>query len=327
MFAGVREIEDPLSEVIRLLRPRAVVSKGISGAGTWAVRYAAMGSPAFCGMIEGRCRLLVEGEAPVVLEAGDFVLLPETPAITMTSMDAAAPFAALEAPAAPVSALPVAERRHGRPDGPADMRQFGGYFSFAAPDAALLVSLLPRMILVRDVPRLAQLVALIGEEAQRDEFGRALVLERLVEVLLIEALRAVPARTAAPGLARGLADARIAVALRSVHEDPARAWTVATLAHEAALSRSAFFDRFVRTVGVRPMAYVLGWRMAVAKDLLRTGRLPLDEVARRSGYGSAGTFSTAFRRHVGVAPGRFQREGAVAAASVKRWSPTPGTLC
>lgn len=70
---------DPLSEVISLLQPGAVFSKGISGAGKWAVRYAQFGHPSFCAVLEGSCRLMVDGHEPLTLEAGDFVLMPATP--------------------------------------------------------------------------------------------------------------------------------------------------------------------------------------------------------------------------------------------------------
>ena len=169
------------------------------------------------------------------------------------------------------------------------------------------MSLLPRMIHIRSVPRLTQLVSLLGEEVARNEAGRDLVLEHLVDILLIEALRAAPPDAAQPGLLRGLADPRIAAALRQMHDDIERGWTVLELAGEAGMSRSAFFDRFARTVGVRPMEYLHSWRIAVAKSLLRGGKLTLDEVARRTGYGSASTFSTAFSRHVGQSPGKFMR--------------------
>ena len=294
---------DPLSEVVQLLRPRAVFSKAVSGAGRWAVRYSHFGQPGFCAVIEGRCRLAVDDEVPVTLEEGDFVLLPAIPAFTMSGFEPATP-KLLD----PHAVLPATEEvRHGRADGPPDVRLFGGYFAFGSPDTALLVSLLPAMIHVRGVPRLTLLVRLVGEEAGRQEIGRDLVLARLVDILLIEALRAIPSDDLVPGLLRGLADPRIALALRQMHGDAERAWTVSELAREIGMSRSAFFERFARTVGVRPMEYLLAWRMAVAKDLLRSGNIALDEVARRVGYGSASTFSTAFSRHVGQAPGRFMR--------------------
>ena len=145
---------------------------------------------------------------------------------------------------------PTEEVRHGRPDGPADVRLLGGYFVFDSPDAALLVSLLPAMIHVRGIERLSLLVRLVGEEAAEQSVGRDLVLARLVEILLIEALRATREKDAPPGLLRGLADARVAEAIRQMHGDPERSWTVAD-SPEAGMSRSAFFDRFTRTVGLR----------------------------------------------------------------------------
>ena len=95
--------------------------------------------------------------------------------------------------------------------------------------------------------------------------------------------------------------------MRRMHDDPERPWTISELAGAAGMSRSAFFDRFTRAVGLRPMEYLLAWRMAVAKDLLRRDAIALDEVARRVGYSSASTFSTAFSRHVGQPPGRYVR--------------------
>jgi AraC-like DNA-binding protein len=94
-----------------------------------------------------------------------------------------------------------------------------------------------------------------------------------------------------------------------MHGQLSRSWTMAELARTAALSRSAFFDRFTRTVGLPPMEYLLAWRMAVARDLLRRHDLGIAEVAERVGYGSASTFSTAFSRRVGVPPGRYARAG------------------
>lgn len=298
-------MSDPLAQAIGLLRPRAVFSKTISGAGRWAVEYSAFGHPAFSAMIEGSCRLTVAGEEPVVIEAGDFVLLPATPRFGMSSLDPG-PVHRIDARAEP----PQQEVRHGRQGGPPDMRQFGGWFTFGAPDADLLVTLLPRMIHIRAAPRLAQLVQMLGCEVMRDDIGRTLILERLVEILLIEALRATPAQTAQPGLLRGLADTRIAAALRHLHGDITRPWTVPDLAGAAGMSRSAFFERFTRMVGARPMEYLTIWRMAVARDLLRRGGVTLDEVAARVGYSSASTFSTVFSRHTGQPPGRFMKGAA-----------------
>ena len=291
-----------LTDVIALLKPSAVYAKSISGAGTWAVRYPSFGHPSFCVILEGQCRLAVEGHDAVELRAGDFVLLPATPAFVLSGGGRVKPVLM-----DPGRTSRLAEVRHGRRGGKADVRQLGGYFSFESADAALLVSLLPPLLHVRGVERLSTLVHLISDESREARSGRDLVLARLVEVMLIEALRASPGEDASPGLLRGLADARLAAAMRHMHDEPARAWTVEQLARKAALSRSAFFDRFTRAVGIAPMEYLLSWRMALAKDLLRKTDLGLEAVAERVGYGSASTFSTAFSRHVGQPPGRFAR--------------------
>ena len=308
---------DPLSEVIALLRPRAVYSKLISGAGAWAVRYADFGAPSFCTMLEGDCLLAVDGLEPVALAAGDFVLMPATPGFTLSGLEPAVPVR-IDPRLAPA---PEGEIRHGRPDGPPQVRMLGGYFAFDSPDAALLVSLLPALLHLRGMARLSVLVQLVRDESVAARDGRDLVLARLVEVLLIEALRSTPGEGAPPGLLRGLADPRLALALRRMHGDPARPWTVQELAASAALSRSAFFDRFFRAIGVPPMEYLLAWRMALAKDLLARGDVALAEVAERVGYGSASTFSTAFSRHAGQPPGRYARQRRSATSA---WAGTAG---
>ncbi|MTD95644.1 helix-turn-helix domain-containing protein [Hyphomicrobium sp. xq] len=304
-------MDDPLSQVIALLRPRTVFSKVISGAGRWAVRYADFGQPSFCTVLNGSCRLAVDGHETITLEAGDFVLLPKTPGFTMSGFEPATPVR-IDPNAAAVA---TDELRHGTPEGDPDVRLLGGYFVFESPDAGLLVSLLPALVHVRGAQRLSTMVRFVGEETREQRPGRDLILSRLVDVMLVEALRSMQGEAAPPGLLHGLGDARLAVAMRSMHAEPARPWTVEELAKAAAMSRSAFFDRFTRAVGVAPMEYLLAWRMALAKDLLRREDVGIAEVAERVGYGSASTFSTAFSRHVGLPPGQYAREQRAAVAA------------
>jgi AraC-like DNA-binding protein len=297
-------MSDPLSQVIALLQPRTVLSKRISGAGRWGVRYSDFGQPSFCAVLEGSCLLEVDGERAITLQQGDFVLLPATPGFTMSGF---APVKPQRIDSQRAAASSAGEVRHGTRGGRPDVRLLGGFFVFGSPDAELLVSLLPALVHVRGIERLSVLVKLVGEESLERRAGRELVLSRLVEVLLIEALRSISGEDAPAGLLRGLSDARLAPALRQMHGQLARPWTVAQLAKVAALSRSAFFERFTQTLGAAPMAYLLGWRMAVAKGLLRGQALSLAEVAERVGYGSASAFSTAFSRHVGLSPSLYAR--------------------
>jgi len=294
---------DPLADVVGLLRPGVRYTKIVGAAGRWGVRRTETGEPSYCVVLDGACLLTAADMDPIALEPGDFVLIPATYDFSMSSLR---PPPARDFDKPPAQVAP-GEVRHGTRDGPPDVRFLIGHCEFAAPDAALLVSLLPRVVHVRGEARLATLVQLVNDEARAGRPARDVVLARLLEVLLIEALRGAGGTDASPGLVRGLADARLAHALRALHAAPARAWTVADLAREAALSRSTFFERFSRTVGVAPMAYLLTWRMALAQDLLRRGAGCVAEVAERVGYSSASTFTVAFARHVGQPPGRYAR--------------------
>ena len=296
---------DPLAEIVTLLQPGTPHSKIVSGAGRWSVRRVEYGRPFFCVILEGASRLAVDGHEPINLQEGDFVLIPSARAFTMSD---------LEAPTTPEPFDPTkvvvlhGEIRRGRQSGPPDVRLLIGYCEFGSPDAALLVSLLPELVHVRGERRLTTLVQLVREESRELRPARDVILARLLEVLLIEALRSTAGTHASPSLLRGLADGRLASAIRLMHESPTRPWTVAQLAKESALSRSAFFERFSRAVGVAPMEYLLAWRMALAKNLLRRNEAGVAEVATRVGYSSASTFSVAFTRHVGLPPARYARE-------------------
>lgn len=298
---------DPLASVIDLLRPRTLFSKRIGGAGRWGVRYEAYRDPSFCLVLVGSCWLTVEGEAPLRLAAGDFLLLPVTPAFTLTSHREMAKEVLPPGP----DSTGLRELWHGDPDGEAPVRMIGGYFTFDSGNAALLLDLLPATIHIRpDAPgadRLRQVVRLISDEVDGDAPGRDPILERLAEVLLIEALRWRPEGELHSGLLAGLADAQVAVALRRMHGDVAYPWTIAELAREAGMSRASFAERFSRIVGVPPMQYLLRWRMALARDLLRRRPGQLEQVAAAIGYQSASAFSTAFSRHMGMAPSAFAR--------------------
>jgi AraC-like DNA-binding protein len=294
-------VSDPLSEVVRLLRPRAVFANVVSGKGNWAVRYSEYGHPSFCIVLEGSGLLAVDGHQPITISAGDFILLPTTPAFTFSSFK----------PAPPVHMNPndvaggTRELRYGDKKGRPDMRSLGGSFLFDCADPALLVSLLPKVVHVRGSTRLSQIVGMVGEESADAKPGSEFMRARLVELLLVEAMRSASTASAPPGLLRGLSDERLARALKRMHADISRAWTVAQLAKISALSRSTFFERFTRTVGVSPMEYLLAWRMEIAKELLRDDELAVAEVAERVGYGSTSAFSVAFSRHVGRSPSRF----------------------
>ena len=303
---------DPLSDVIALLRPGAAMSKPISGRGRWGVRYAAHNAPGFTIILDGECWLSFDGNEPMRVRKGDFLLLPSTPSFTLSSHPGIACTLGnpMEAPV-----------RHGEQEGDPDFVSLGGTFRIEQVNAPLLLALLPSLIYIPASggrsERLSRLIELIMDECGHDDPGKEMVLHRLLEVLLVEALRwrGIGADDARAGLLNGMRDPLLARVLRTMHADVRANWTVAALAKIAGLSRSAFAARFGEVLGCGPIEYLARWRMALAKDSLLRGAKTLDRIADEIGYESASAFSTAFRKRLGISPGKFARASAEAATA------------
>ncbi|MFF1902653.1 cupin domain-containing protein [Kitasatospora sp. NPDC058218] len=153
------------------------------------------------------------------------------------------------------------------------------------------------------------LVHLLAAEMSRDEPGQELVLDRLLDLLVVGVLRSWLAApdSSAPAWYRAQHDRVVGPALRLLHDDPARAWTVAALAAEVGISRAGLARRFTALVGEPPMAYLAAWRLALAADLFRDPEHTVASVARRVGYGNAFALSTAFKRVRGITPQEHRR--------------------
>ena len=305
---------DPLTSVVTLLQPKMAYSKIVTGAGRWGVRGTFEEAPLCCCVVlEGKIRYTVD-DAPLLVEAGDFLLIPSMSRFSVTSFEV--PFEN-EWQSEPVL-LENGEHRNGSVSAAADVRTLIGFCQLTSPDSALLLTLLPKLVHIRGDLRLSALVQLAIDEARSQRPAREVVLERLLEVLLIEALRSSNNAVTSPGLLRGLADIRLAGAIRRIHESPEEPWTVALLAKESALSRSTFFERFSAALGVTPMDYLLSWRMALAKNFLEQKKT-ITEVAALVGYSSSSTFTVAFSRHTRVPPGQYSksRQHAVTANTAK----------
>jgi AraC-like DNA-binding protein len=156
---------------------------------------------------------------------------------------------------------------------------------------------------------LRDIVAVLSHELTTEEPGRQTILDRLLDVLLVLALRTGLAQSAdAPRWFTASADPRLSPALRAMHEDAAHAWTIPQLAGISGLSRAAFARIFTQALGQTPMHYLTDWRMALARDHLRTTDLTLAEIAERTGYGSPYAFAAAFQRHHHQPPGAWRRQ-------------------
>jgi AraC-like DNA-binding protein len=186
-----------------------------------------------------------------------------------------------------------------------------GAYRFAGDVGRGLLEALPPMLHLPPVDHdpLHDVIALLSRELATPAPGQQTVLDRLLDVVLVHALRASFRQSArAPRWYRAAADPRLGVALRAMHADAAHRWTVPELASLSGLSRAAFARSFHDALGQAPMQYLAEWRMTLARDHLRTGELTLAQIADRTGYTSPYAFAAAFRRHHGVPPGRWRRE-------------------
>ena len=196
--------------------------------------------------------------------------------------------------------------RHGG-DGP-ETTLLCGAVRFGHPAAATLVAALPEIVHM-EAERLQATLALMAAEAREARLGGEAVITRLADILVIQAIRAWIETD--PGAHTGwlgaLRDEQIGQAITLIHREPARDWTVASLARELAMSRSSFAARFTQLVGEPAMAYVTRWRMQVAMAALRDERTTIAELAGRLGYRSEAAFARAFKRETGMPPGAVRR--------------------
>ncbi len=325
---------DALSDVLRAVRLRGAVFYYVSSGHEWAaeappareiaqaVLPGADHVMAYHVVAKGDGWAAVAGEQPVRLATGDIVLFPHGDPHVMSSAPGLRPVRI------------AAERAftdRSRPR-PMPVNYLGGEkvtFDAPVPDAkANLVcgflgcDLRPFNPLIATLPRVLHLPA--GEEGEwiaqvmrravqasnSARPGSDAVLERMSEMMFVDAVRrhidALPDGTT--GWLQGLRDRHVGKALALLHADPARDWTIDALAKGVALSRSAFYDRFVQFIGIPPMRYLTQWRMQVASNLLRHSPAPVASIALDAGYESEAAFARAFKRATGSPPATWRRE-------------------
>lgn len=184
-----------------------------------------------------------------------------------------------------------------------------GTYQLAGEVSRRLLAALPRLLVLRGDEWDCPISDLLASEIVKDEPGQESVLDRLLDLLLISALRAWFARpdTQSPTWYQADGDAVVGRALRLIHNNPEHPWTVADLAERTGISRAALARRFTALVGEPPMAYLTGWRIALAADLLHEPGATVESVARRVGYSTPFALSTAFKRIRGVSPAEHRR--------------------
>lgn len=300
--------QDPVADAIGLLRPRTVVGPSLRAVGEWALRFEPFLHVRIGGVVHGECWLILDGQEPVLLRAGDTFMLGNPPPYVLAGTPDARPRPAEQAWAAAEDGLV----RIG-PESEDDVYICVGHIWFDDDNAALLTDLLPPLVIVRAGDphggRLGQLIDHLATEVGVAAAGGPLVQNHLAQILLVHMLRAHAGQTDRPtGWLGALNDDGIGAALRAVHADVAHSWTLNELAGISHMSRSAFAQAFKSHVGVPPLEYLIQWRMSLARDALVRDTLSISELTHATGYQSESAFSTAFRRVVGSSPAKFRDE-------------------
>jgi AraC-like DNA-binding protein len=305
------EIFDPVSEVLRAVRIRSTILCRSALAAPWGFGIVGHGKPVFHLITRGSCWLDVEGEdAQLPLGAGDLVLLPTGRRHRLRD-EPHTPVPELEDI---LGANPL--DRHLRlrlGDGDATTTMLCGWFDLNSAFGHPLLGALPAQITIRGgegrpAPWVAATCDLLAAELESDSPGALEVISRLADAMLAQVLRlaVVDLLTINGSAPSGQGDAAIAAAIEQIHRRPEHPWTVAELAANVALSRSAFSARFSRRLGESPKRYLTRTRLAYAASLLDDTDASLAKIALRVGYGSEFSFGKAFKRTFGVAPGAYR---------------------
>jgi AraC-like DNA-binding protein len=186
-----------------------------------------------------------------------------------------------------------------------------GAYQFSGDVGSGLLDALPPVLTLSPAigEPLREVITLLSRELTAAEPGQQTVLDRLLDVLLVLALRSgFQHNAAAPRWYKASADPRLRAALQAIHENASRPWTVPELAAASGMSRAAFARVFRDTLGQAPLQYLTDWRMTLARDHLRANKLNLASTAAAVGYSSPYAFAAAFRRHHGIPPGAWRQQ-------------------
>lgn len=308
---------DALSEVLAVVRVRGSLFSRARGACPWGVSTRGAPGGIFHVVRAGSGVLRVEGQPDVRFSPGDLLVLPHGHPHVLADAPSSRPVWIRELPVEPGDdALPVV--RAG-PPGEVDADILCGSFRF---DDEARAHLLPWLPPVLHAPGrratgawLEATMTLLADGVSSGRPGASVVVDRLAEVLFVQAVAAWVEDGGGAGWLAGLGDPPVARALGLLHAEPARPWSVDLLARRVGLSRTRLYARFTERVGEPPAAYLTRWRMVLARRALREEDLGLGELATRLGYGDAAAFSRAFVREVGQPPGAWRKEARGPAAA------------
>ena len=298
---------DRLSEVLDLIEVRGVVSGGSALRGRWHTRSTIDDDLKFIAVVRGQALLDTEGAAaPVRLDAGDVAVLNGRSWLTLDGGDGP------EAPT--VVEPPTAGAQISDADAAASDVDIviGGRIDLNTSGRELLLRVLPPLMhICADSTVGAQArghVQRLFTEITGGRMGSDFAMRQYAQLLVLDVVRGFADDTELPaGWLKVLADEQLRPALNLIHDGPARNWSLEDLARASSMSRSTFAARFREAAGTPPLAYLIAWRMLLAKRALGSSDTRVGALAFTLGYSSESAFSAAFKRHVGVPPAVFRR--------------------
>ncbi|MEU6032688.1 AraC family transcriptional regulator [Streptomyces tauricus] len=299
---------DAVSEMLAEVRARGAVFRQTVMRPPWALRMASGAPLTLATMLRGQAWIVPDRHEPVPIGVGDIAVVrgdtpyavadnPATvPSLVVTSADYCPRAEGIEHSSGPA-------RTCGTPTEGAPVL-VSGAFERRGELSERLLQALPAVLVVTAEHSPYPSVEMVAEEVAGDRPGQQMVLDRLLDLMLVSALRSWfdNPQADAPAWWRALDDPVVGAALRLLHGTPARPWTVAGLAGEVGVSRAAIARRFTALVDEPPMAYLAHWRITLAADLLRNTDHTVDTIARKVGYANAFALSVAFKRLRGTRP-------------------------
>ena len=299
---------DALTDILSTIRLRGALHTRLEASPPWGIDFAASEKIRFALVSHGTCHLVAdESSAPIPLKRGDCFLLVGPEPFSLRD----APQSQTQPCASVVDRFASGVVKIGGEQATTSLVL--GWFTFEPGSRNLLCDLLPPITCFSlSNPGFRTTHAaldLLAAEASSGALGADLIVGRVGDILLVEAIRANLANSELheTGLISLLADRRIARALQAIHAQVAHAWTLDELAKIAGMSRSLLAAEFRRKAGRPVMDYVVRWRMRLACMRLRDASMPLATIARDVGYETESAFGRAFKRIMNVTPGAYRR--------------------
>ena len=296
-------MHDLLSDVLRLLRLKSCVYFLRDFSAPWAMEMPKSPFAQFHVVVRGRC-IAELPDRQIEAAPGDILHFPHGKAHSLAD----------QAGRNAVPGMHVLENPELFSEGPATSQLLCGHYEFRSDIKHPLLEQLPELVHLKsfELPAsggVENVTALLVREMNEDAPGSDAVIERLAEILLIQVLRAQLARANTPhGFLAAMTDSRLASAIKLIHSRWPDKLTIDDLAATAGMSRSGFALQFKKVSEISPIAYLAKWRMWQASDILTTTGLGLARIAEMTGYDSEISFSRAFKREFGIAPGEFRRQ-------------------